>query len=205
MSLVLNNNVARAQEYSDTDTENWSAAHHAADAAAYSCRASYSLEALIEKTTPAILETLTSGSRAGGRTVLALLVESGKDVYNRSASLVEKLLEKSKVLLECKDWRGNTPLHQAAAAGNPAVVRVLVNAGACVLAENLLHQTVWQKADKNPRVKAELIPVLMRDNPRGDWKHPKSASYRREGGMVQKKLRSAAHAIIKKERILAFR
>ena len=173
----------------------------------YSFRACEALEALIEKTTPETLETSTGGSRAGGRNVLALLVESGQDLHHKSTELVLKLLKKiGKTCLNAGDWKGNTPLHCAAATGNHKVVRALVDAGANVLAENDAHQTVWQKADTNPRVKAELFWKLTELNPNGDWKNPKgSVAPKGHGGIMQKSLRVTARSFRMEERILAFR
>ena len=168
MSLVLNT-TAHAQDYKEVDAENWSAAHHAADAVTYCVLAVFALRQLINATPAEVLETRTTGVRAGGRTVLALLAECGKDKGSISASLIKFLVKKSPASLHITDLNGNTPLMQAVATGNDAAAHVLVSLGSDVTAKNNLGMTSWNKAGTNKIVKEELIPELRMVKPMSSW------------------------------------
>ncbi len=168
MSLVLNT-TAHAQDYKEVDAENWSAAHHAADAVTYCVRAVLALHQLIDATPAETLETRTTGSRAGGRTVLMLLAECGKDKCSEAASLMKQLVKKSPASRDITDLNGNTPLMQAVATGNDASAQVLVSLGSDVTAKNNLGMNSWNKAGTNPIVQEKLIPELKRVKPMSSW------------------------------------
>ena len=212
MSLVLNT-TAHAQDSKEFDAETWSAAHHAADAITYCVRAVFALRQLINATPAKVLETRTTGSRAGGRTVLALLAECGKDKCSISASLIQQLGKKSPASLHITDLNGNTPLMQAVATGNDAAARVLVSLGSDVTAKNNLGMTSWNKAGTN-KVKEELIPELRMVKPMSSWGRDIASladirkRRRIEGsdgkGNPQSELRYIAHKR-QKERSLTFR
>ena len=215
MSLVINT-TAHAQDSKEFDAETWSAAHHAADAFTYCHRAGLALrQDLIDKTPAEVLETCTTGSRAGGRTVLMLLAECGKDKGSEAASLIKQLFEKSPASRDLTDLNGNTPLMQAAATGNAAVVRVLVSLGADVNATNNFGKNAWMKAKDNRDVLRELRPFLNMDNPTSSGggdpasmdviRNRRKIERKYEAGIDRQKLVSrVAHKYLK-ERSLAFR
>lgn len=217
MSLVLNT-TAHAQDYKEVDAENWSAAHHAADAVTYCVLAVLALHQLIDATPAETLETRTTGSRAGGRTVLMLLAECGKDKCSEAASLMKQLVKKSPASRDITDLNGNTPLMQAAATGNDVSVQALVSLGADVTAKNNLGMNAWNKAGTNRLVQKELIRELIKVKPMSSWGRDRaslagiSKRQRIEGNgkdetgpRPQRELRRHANQIRLKERSLAFR
>ncbi len=116
------------------DSHNWSALHHAVDAASYSVRAFEAALALINITGVDIINAKTTGSQPKGHSCLHLLCDGSDRQFLRHV-LVQALLRK-RAELEARTSKNNTPFLIASGTCVTEVTKVLMAAGADVSATN---------------------------------------------------------------------
>ena len=137
------------------DANNWSALHHALDAASYSCRALCAAIELMPLTPHHVINAKTTGSRPSGYTCLHLACDGSDEAFQRK-SLVATLLD-LRADIEARDAKENTPLLTASGTGVADVVACLLDARADVKARNSNNKSALDKAKASSGSTASLL------------------------------------------------
>lgn len=93
--------------------------------------------------------------------------ELGMAAYDNDVSLATALLEAG-VSATVADWKGDTPLHWAAAQGHPEMAVLLLNYGADLEARNKHGRTPLHPANASPRAAGRVIEYYRRTYGHGE-------------------------------------